>query len=55
MGKSYQSGDHSESETQPDGMKVEINCSGLENDGSYPEHHCLRMMGHLGRKDAVEP
>lgn len=55
MGKSYPSGDHGGSGTQRDGMKVETTCSELENDGSYPEHHCLRMMGHLERKDAVEP
>ena len=55
VGKSYLSGDHGGSGTQRDGMKVETTCSELEHDGSYPEHHCLRMMGHLERKDAVEP
>ena len=36
-------------------MKVEKDYSELENDGSYPEHHYLRMMVHLERKDAAEP
>lgn len=41
--------------TQPDGMKVEITYFELDDDGSHQEHHCLRIIDHLGRKAAVEP
>ena len=36
-------------------MKVEMTYSELEDDGSYQEHTCPRMIDHLERKDAVEP